>query len=104
MSYKPNDHIVDIVADIYEDHKIGSFGFDPIQLCNDMGYNVIPYSIFDNNMNGLSSILLKQDTDGFSWFNPNTCKGEIYYNDRIKTKQRIKYTIPHELGHLELDK
>ena len=44
MRYKPEDFIVELVADIYEDHKISDFGFDPIQLCKDMGHIVLPYN------------------------------------------------------------
>lgn len=102
MRYKPEDFIVELVADIYEDHKISEFGFDPIQLCKDMGHIVLPYSSFNKDSDDYNSLLLrKQDKDGFSWFNPKTRKCEIYYNDNIKPRLRIKFTIPHELGHVE---
>ena len=42
------------------------------------------------------------EEDGFSCLNPNNNKPEIYYNDRISPSGRIKFTIPHELGHISL--
>lgn len=102
MRYNSADFIVEMVADIYEDHHIGEYGFDPIQLCKDMGHLVLPYDSFvvDTEEDRLY-LLEKQDKDGFSWFNPKTNKCEIYYNNNVKPWLRHKFTIPHELGHIE---
>ena len=99
MRYKPEDYIVEMVADIYEDHGIAEFGFDPIQLCKNMGHIVLPYSSFSDDEK--RSLLYKQDKDGFSWYNPRLQKCEIYYNDNASPESRTKFTIPHEIGHIE---
>ena len=102
MQYNSEDFIVEIVADIYEDHEIGDFGFDPIQLCKNMGHLVLPYESFCTDDEEDKSFLFeKQDKDGFSWFNLKNQKCEIYYNNSIKPWLRHKFTIPHELGHIE---
>lgn len=91
-----------MVADIYEDHKICDYGFDPILLCKKMGYSVLPYeSFYAENEEEKRLLLEKQDEDGFSWFNPRLQKCEIYYNSNRKPWLRYKFTIPHELGHIE---
>ena len=102
MHYNSEDFIVEMVADIYEDHCIGEFGFDPIQLCKDMGHLVLSYDSFMVETEEDRVYLLeKQDSDGFSWYNPKSKKCEIYYNNNIKPWLRHKFTIPHELGHIE---
>lgn len=102
MRYNSEDFIVEAVADIYEDYQIGEYGFDPIKLCKDMGYLVLPYDSFlEGTKRDQIYLLEKQDKDGFSWFNPKTGKCEIYYNNNRKPWLRHKFTIPHELGHIE---
>lgn len=102
MRYNSEDFIVEAVADIYEDYQIGEYGFDPIQLCKDMGYLVLPYDSFlEGTERDQIYLLEKLDKDGFSWFNPKNQKCEIYYNSNIKPWLRHKFTIPHELGHVE---
>lgn len=102
MRYNSEDFIVETVADIYEDHHIGEFGFDPIKLCKDMGHLALPYDSFlAETEEDRVYLLEKQDKDGFSWYNPKSKKCEIYYNNNIKPWLRHKFTIPHELGHIE---
>ena len=102
MRYNSEDFIVETVADIYEDHCIGKLGFDLIQLCKDMGHLVFPYDSFlAETEEDRVYLLEKQDKDGFSWYNPKSEKCEIYYNNNIKPWLRHKFTIPHELGHIE---
>ena len=100
--YKPDDLVLEMVADIYEDHEIREYGFDPIQLCKEMGHLVLPYSSFSEDLKeNRPDLLMKLDKDGFSWFNPKTKKCEIYYNNNRSPRLRYKFTIPHELGHIE---
>lgn len=102
MHYNSEDYIIEMVADIYEDHCIGECGFDPIQLCKNMGHLVLPYDSFIaiTEPNRLY-LLEKQDIDGFSWYNPKNKRCEIYYNNNSKPLLRYKFTIPHELAHIE---
>ncbi|MCR5299658.1 MAG: ImmA/IrrE family metallo-endopeptidase [Erysipelotrichaceae bacterium] len=102
MHYNSEDFIVEMVADIYEDHCIGEYGFDPIQLCKNMGHLVLPFDSFViDSEKDRSYLLEKEDKDGFSWYNPITRKCEIYYNSNRKPWLRHKFTISHELGHIE---
>lgn len=90
------EEIIEIVADIYEEYDISELGFDVIRLIKLMGINLIPYSSYEDK----KSLLLHFDEDGFSMINPKNRKIEIYYNDKISPKERLKFTLPHELGHI----
>lgn len=92
------ESILEIICDLYEELEISEFGFDLKQVCNKLGINLIPYSLFENQ-----NFLLKYDEDGFNCINPINNKIEIYYNDSIIPKQRINFTIPHEIGHIALN-
>lgn len=75
------------------------------QIIKDMGITLIPYSLLTNyeilKLKELSKGKLK---DGISFLGEK--KGIdsffIYYNDRIKTVERIRFTLAHELGHIIL--
>lgn len=90
------EEILDIICDIYEQEKISEFNFDLKRLCKSLGINLMPYSLFGNNIKKI----IAYEKDGFSCLNPNNNQLEIYYNDKIVPKGRIKFTIPHELGHI----
>lgn len=89
------EEILDVICDIYEEQHISEFDFDLKTLCNNMEINIVPYCAFENN-----DKFIEYDEDGFSLLNPINNKPEIYYNDKIFPKERIKFTIPHELGHI----
>lgn len=89
------EDIIGNIADIYEDYNVSEFGFCLETLCKKMEINLLPYSSYENNV-----ILSKFDQDGFNLYNAKNGRFEIYYNDAIKPLQRIKFTIPHELGHI----
>lgn len=99
MPVKPKNYIIEIIKEIYEAHNICELGFDIIKLCENMGYAVIPYSSLSQKK---QEACLNIDYDGFSLYNERKQRCEIYYNDNVYTKNRIKYTISHELGHIEL--
>ncbi len=92
------EEIIEVICDLYEELKISILGFNLKEVCNKLDINLIPYYLFED-----SSLLLKLDEDGFNCINPKSSKIEIYYNDRIYPKQRIKFTIPHEIGHIVLN-
>ena len=93
-----NEYILEMIADIYEDHKISQFGFNLIELAKKMGIIIITYDSFPEEK---IPLLTHFDEDGFSWFNPENETAEIYYNSNIKPIGRLKYTIPHEIYHIE---
>lgn len=45
---------------------------------------------------------LLQSDDGALWYQTNTDTYILLYNDTIKSKERIRFTIAHELGHYVL--
>ncbi len=92
------EEIIDIIADLYEEKEISELGFDLKQYCNKAGILLIPYSSFAGN----SKKLVQYDEDGFNILNSESNYCEIYYNDEIKPKLRIKFTVPHEIGHISL--
>lgn len=93
------EEILDIIVDLYEQFKISEFGFDLIELIKDMEINLIPYSCFGIEN---QTKLIRYDEDGFNFINPKNKRIEIYYNDKITPKRRIKFTLPHEIGHISL--
>lgn len=93
------EEILDIIVDLYEQFKISEFGFDLIKLIKDMEINLIPYSCFGIEN---QAKLIRYDEDGFNFINPKNKRIEIYYNDKITPKRRIKFTLPHEIGHISL--
>lgn len=90
------EEILDVICDIYEQEQISEFGFNLNKLCKRLEINLVPYSSFDDEVDKLVGF----EKDGFSYLNPRNSKAEIYYNDKILPKGRIKFTIPHELGHI----
>lgn len=90
------EEMIGIICDLYEELEISSFGFDLKEVCNKMGINLIPYSAFEDKKN----ILMKFAEDGFNLVNPKNNRIEIYYNDEQYPKERLKFTIPHEIGHI----
>jgi len=93
------EEILDVIVDLYDQFEISEFGFDLIKFIKKMEINLIPYSGFDI---GNQMKFIKYDEDGFNIINPKNNRIEIYYNDRIIPKRRIKFTLPHEIGHISL--
>ncbi len=92
------EQIIDLIADLYEENEISELGFDLKQYCNKAGILLIPYSAFEER----SKDLIKFDEDGFNMINSESNCCEIYYNDAIIPRFRIKFTIPHEIGHISI--
>ena len=92
------EEIIDIVADLYEEYGIFKLGFSLKQFCDEAGILLVPYSSYGED----SYIFKRFDEDGFSLINPLSNQNEIYYNDEIRPKERVKFTIPHEIGHVGL--
>ncbi len=92
------ENIIGIVCNLYEELEISDLGFDLEIVCNKLEINLKPYSSFENKF-----ILLRFDEDGFNCINPIKNSVEIYYNDEIYPHQRLKFTIPHEIGHIVLN-
>ena len=77
---------------------------DLLKIISESGISLIPYSNFYTNKNIKQKILYYLSHDGFSIKKDG--KYIIFYNDEIKNKKRIRWTLAHELihiysGHLE---
>ena len=64
-----------------------------------MNVNLIPYSLYKQK-----DILMLASEDSFCYYNENNGKYEIFYNDEIKPSGRLKFSIPHELGHVVMNR
>lgn len=81
--------------DIIIDYDIKTYPLDMFALCERMGFNVIPYSSYEDQQ----GLLLKISKDGFIFYeNPNN-KPSIYYNDSL-IPARISHTLGHEIKHI----
>lgn len=92
------DEIIGVIADLYEEYEISELGFDLIDFCKKAEIILVPYSAYGDKM----KTFIDYDEDGFNIINRKSNSCEIYYNDYIEPKQRIKFTIPHEIGHIML--
>ena len=45
---------------------------------------------------------MKQSKDGFNKYHEDRKIWSIYYNEKAEPKERIKFTIAHEIGHIIL--
>ena len=91
-----------LARDILIDYGIREYPLDLFELCRKMGFNVIPYSAYEDDSKTLETFLKKSE-DGFSlpacYNNPPT----IIYNDKYGdhlTPARIQSTIGHEIKHI----
>ena len=86
-----------IISNLIEDYDI-KYPLDIFDLCSKLEFEVIPYSLFSNH----KELLMKQSNDSFSHFHKSKLLWSIYYNEDVQPKERIKFTIAHELGHILL--
>lgn len=86
------------VVELYIKQKVCSFPIDPFEIIRVKGYRLIPFSKFNN---GNRPECVSDDNDAFSFFAPNLETYIIVYNDN-KPLPRIRFTLMHELGHIEL--
>ena len=86
-----------MISNLIEDYDI-KYPLDVFDLCLKLEFEVIPYSMFNNH----KELLIKQSNDGFSLYHKKEKLWSIYYNEDIEPKERIKFTIAHEIGHILL--
>lgn len=95
------DEIRTAVADFIDDWGINVYPFSMWSLLRKMGISLVSYSILPNNVNKL---LEKDYPDAFTVYphDFNPLKTTIYYNDKLGDRNRIRFSLAHELGHLIL--
>lgn len=85
------------ITSLIEDYDI-KYPLDIFELCKKMEFEVIPYSTFGNHI----ELLKKNSFDGFSNYFEDKKTWSIFYNENVKPKERRKFTIAHEIGHILL--
>lgn len=85
------------VVDLYKELRITCFPIDPFKIAIKCGYELIPYSSLDKDM---QSFLRDSERAGTSGRTKNGTY-RIFYDDyNVLTRQR--FTIMHEIGHIRL--
>lgn len=86
------------VVDLYIKQDVHSLPIEPFSIIKNKGYALIPFSKFKpyNRTN-----CIDEDNDAFSFYDPKTKTQIIVYNDE-KPLNRIRFTLMHEVGHIEL--
>lgn len=84
---------------VYEflcDYGITEFPIKPKELCDKLGYSLVPYSSFGKKR----KLLLSRSQNGFSFRNPVTHSCTVFYNDEFPSNGSITFTCLHEVFHL----
>lgn len=96
------DEIERTVISLFENIQIESFPLDCFEICEQLGFMVIPYySLSEKKRKACKEV----SEDGFSLIietTPGEYTYEIYYNN-LMPHHRIRFTIMHEIGHIILD-
>ena len=98
MNYKISNEryseITEEIAYLYEDIGIKTFPINPFEVCCKLKIKLIPYSSTDP--------FFYLSSDGFNYLAPSNQEYVICYNV-LQSKERINFTIMHELGHIMLE-
>lgn len=97
------EEIKEAVIDMLEECEVTQYPIDPFELARKLRYILRPYSSLSDSK---LQWALGKSKDGFSQVEEDSKTGMlrfvIYYNDRRKSKGRIRWTILHEIGHCYL--
>lgn len=86
------------VTKLYEEQNINRLPIDPFDIINKQGYILIPFSKFGK---GTRPECADENNDAFSFYHPDFKTSVIVYNDD-KPLRRIRFTLMHEIGHIDL--
>lgn len=86
------------VVELYIEQGIHSFPIDPFEIIKQRGYILTPFSKFDNSNR---PEVIDDNNDAFSFYVPELKTHIIVYNDD-KPLPRIRFTLMHEVGHIDL--
>lgn len=100
LKYGRYEEIKKIISTIYVDYGISKIPFDVVEFCGMAGFKLIPYSRCSKEK---KEFLLRFSEDGLSYYDENKKSYVIIYNDITVSKQRQRFTIMHEVGHIMLE-
>lgn len=84
------------VVNLYIEQDIHSVPINPFKILEKRGYVLIPFSKFDKDN---SPEEVNDNNDAYSFYSPEYKTYFIIYN---KPLRRIRFTLMHELGHIDL--
>lgn len=91
------EEIEKLVVKLYKEQNIRSVPIDPFEIVKNRGYITVPFSRFKNKRPECAD----ENSDAFSFFEPESKTYYIAYNDD-KPLRRIRFTLMHEVGHIDL--
>lgn len=97
LTYRDYIRIENSVVDLYTELNIKTIPINPFNIAKQKGYELIPYSKIEKEA---CEILRKKEIAGAS----GRIKNGIYriFYDDSNGENRQKFTIMHEIGHIEL--
>lgn len=93
------DRIEENVVDLLIQLNIRSFPIDPMEIALRLGYELVPFSKMNREA---KRILVPKDVDGVSHYDPTRKTFVIYYRPD-GMKERLRFTIGHEIGHIRME-
>lgn len=92
------DRIEEKVASLYNELHISSVPIDPFEIAKRRGYIVKPFSSFDKKA---QFFFAKMGLDATNYFDLE-CQTFVVCYDDSKTYERIRFTLMHEIGHIDM--
>ena len=92
------DKIESDIADLLVELDIGTYPIDPMQIALNLGYELIPFNQMPKEA---KRELIFKDIDGISYYDPERKTFVIYYRPN-GMKERLRFTIGHEIGHIRM--
>lgn len=89
------------VVSLYKELNITKVPIDPFNIAKQKGFIVKPFSQFNKDLYGILLRDKKDKIDGISHYDPDLKTFVIYY-DENQVIQRIRFTIMHEIAHIEM--
>lgn len=97
------DKIMDSVNNFFLREKISSFPIDPFEIIKKNNWGLVSYSQLAEEHGVTIDNIIKafQSKDGYVMLDSHNYT--IAYNDTVEYKGRIRFTLMHEIGHIELN-
>ena len=86
------------VVSLYTEQKIRRVPINPFEIIKKRGYILIPFSEVSGRH---CQEYINEESDAFSFYSPEKKTYVIVYNSK-KPMYRVRFTLMHELGHIEL--